>query len=115
MKNLNGIQFSFHRADNDKFREHEVWAHDISETGAPVWDKDADEPKTGVGVLLIHPKTNRIESVRVDPSHQRRGIATEMFNVAIQRLGKEPKHSSDRSDEGDAWARSVGGTLPRRR
>jgi hypothetical protein len=28
---------------------------------------------------------------------------------------KEPKHSRDRTNEGDAWARTVGGALPRRR
>lgn len=59
-----------------------------------------------------------IRNIEVHPDFQRRGIATAMWNEG-QRLAESsripsPKHSSDRTDAGDAWARSVGGRLPRR-
>lgn len=50
----------------------------------------------------------------------RRGIGTALWNEG-HRLASEnpgivkPVHSADRTDSGDAWARSVGGRLPRRR
>jgi len=55
-----------------------------------------------------------------DPNNTRKGIATAMWEHG-HRLAEEnthipkPKHSSDRTREGDAWARSVGGHLPRRK
>jgi len=61
-----------------------------------------------------------IRNIMVEPELQRRGIGTAMWNEG-HRLASEnaripkPKHSPDRTNEGDAWARGVGGRLPRRR
>jgi GNAT superfamily N-acetyltransferase len=60
-----------------------------------------------------------IHNVEVDPQYQRQGIATELWNrghqeAASNRSVVAPKHSPDRTDAGDAWAKSVGGRRPRR-
>lgn len=61
-----------------------------------------------------------IRNVGVAEDQQRRGVATAMWHEG-HRLAAEnakipqPKHSKDRTKAGDAWARSVGGRLPRRR
>ena len=58
-----------------------------------------------------------IEEIGAMP--RRQGIATAMWQEG-HRLAAEnaripkPKHSAQRTTEGDAWARSVGGPLPRR-
>jgi hypothetical protein len=60
-----------------------------------------------------------ILNIGVDPEHVRRGVATAMWHEG-HRLAEQhgripkPKHSPDRTAMGDAWARSVGGRLPRR-
>ena len=60
-----------------------------------------------------------VGDVYVNPEYRRRGIATEMWNVANREATSrgiiKPKHSGLRTDEGDAWARSVGGHLPPRK
>lgn len=55
-----------------------------------------------------------VKDVFVDPAHQRRGIATAMWEAG-QQVRPRPKHSDDRTDAGDAWAKKVGGPVPRRR
>jgi hypothetical protein len=61
-----------------------------------------------------------VGSLFVRPSFRRQGVATSLWNEA-HRIANEntsvppPKHSSTRSDEGDVWAKAVGGSLPPRR
>jgi hypothetical protein len=70
-----------------------------------------------VGEMLWTSK--RISNILVGGQFQRRGVATSMWNEG-HRLASEnaripaPKHSSDRTNAGDAWARAVGGRVPRR-
>jgi len=61
-----------------------------------------------------------VHNVEVDPEYQRQGIATALWQRGHQEAAADPKvpapkHSADRTEAGDAWARSVGGRLPRRR
>ena len=83
---------------------HEVKAH--------------DEEGNEVGHLQWAPKTGKILDLYVTPVHRRQGVASALFNgakgLASEYGVKRPQHSSDRSDQGDAWARAVGGRLPRR-
>jgi hypothetical protein len=68
-----------------------------------------------VGYLHWSGTTGRTYKIDVDDDHQRRGLATAMWNHANSLKGvRKPQHSNDRTDVGDAWARSVGGRLPRR-
>jgi hypothetical protein len=70
-----------------------------------------------VGHMLCD-HSGKIQSIAVTPAHQRQGVATGMWEhaqgLASQGQVPKPKHSRDRSDQGDAWARSVGGRRPRR-
>ena len=61
-----------------------------------------------------------IRNIDVDPQYARKGVAKAMWEHGHS-LAEEnaripkPKHSAYRTDEGDAWARAVGGSLPRRK
>lgn len=75
---------------------------------------------TGVGASMYwHPKTGEIKNIGVPSDQQRRGVATQMWREAHRIAGetrgvRAPRHSPTRTDAGDAWARSLGGRLPRR-
>lgn len=58
--------------------------------------------------------SKEIHGLDVNDAHQRRGLATAMWNYG-QEMRPRPKHSADRTDKGEAWARKVGGRLPRRK
>ena len=79
-----------------------------------VHDKAGDP----IGHIQWLTKTGEIHSIRVASAYQRRGIATAMYHMANQLSDEygvvKPKHSNDRSDQGDKWAKSVGGDLPER-
>jgi len=81
-------------------------------------------------VMAVHPATNQevggmtwtarhIRNISVADDFRRQGVATALWNEG-QRIAAEnpripaPKHSAERTDAGDAWARSVGGRIPRR-
>lgn len=81
----------------------------------------ATHPEHGdVGHLYWHPRTGKIRDVLVSGDHQGKGVGTQMYNMAqksaetVARVPK-PQHSADRTDAGDAWAKKVGGSLPRRK
>jgi GNAT superfamily N-acetyltransferase len=72
-----------------------------------------------IASLSWHHKTGEIRGVYTEKEHQRQGIATALHSEAGQiaestRGVPKPKHSADRTTAGDAWAKAVGGTLPRR-
>jgi len=86
--------------------------HRLSVPGA-----SPDEPK---GEMAWHYRSGEIGALDVDPAHRRQGIATAMWHegrrIAAATPGvKPPRHSSDRTDLGEAWARSLGDRLPRRK
>jgi GNAT superfamily N-acetyltransferase len=96
---LHPIQFNYERYGSD----HNVIARD---------------PAGGfVGNMRWSAK--QVRNVMVREDYQRQGIATAMWNeghrlaTENQRVPK-PRHSPDRTDAGDAWAKRVGGPLPRR-
>jgi len=70
-----------------------------------------------VGTLSWDP-SGEIKNIQVKPENRRQGIATKMLRMAefeTARRGTPPiQHSSRRTDDGDAWAKSVGGKLPPR-
>jgi GNAT superfamily N-acetyltransferase len=73
----------------------------------------------GVGAIEWHAGTGEIHQITVAPEHRRKGIATALYfqakRVAADTRGvKPPKHSAHRTNEGEAWARTVGGTIPPR-
>jgi hypothetical protein len=66
-----------------------------------------------VGELNWYGTTGTVHNIDVEEEHSRKGIATAMWEWG-QEMRPKPKHSKDRTDLGDAWAKSVGGPLPRR-
>lgn len=55
-----------------------------------------------------------IENIHVDSAYRRQGIGTAMWGIGRQMLPYvKPQHSVDRTEKGDAWAKSVGGKLPK--
>jgi GNAT superfamily N-acetyltransferase len=70
------------------------------------------------GVMLWHSRTGELEHIEVAPRQRRQGIATGLWREA-HRLATEtgvtpPQHSPKRTKTGDAWARSLGESLPER-
>lgn len=59
-------------------------------------------------------KPYAIHSLQVSDDHQRKGLATAMWDWSQAQGRPKPTHSQQRTDKGEAWARSVGGRLPRR-
>jgi GNAT superfamily N-acetyltransferase len=107
---INSQQFNPHSVDY-RFTEGERFVNHHKIT-AHIGDKQ-------VGSLEWHPKTGRVMGVEVDSEHRRKGIGTQMWFQAIQaasnsRRIKKPIHSAERTDAGDKWAKTVGGTVPRR-
>ena len=70
-----------------------------------------------MGQMSWHPKTGEILSLEVKEQHRRKGVATSLYNYANQVASDKelvsPKHSATRTPEGDAWASSVGGNVPK--
>jgi hypothetical protein len=67
-----------------------------------------------VAQMTWHPKTHAVTGITVDEDERRKGLATAMWKMG-QEVRPKPVHSADRTTAGDAWARSVGGRLPRRK
>ena len=77
------------------------------------------DPAAEGGMLRWHAKTGEIHNIEVSPGMRRQGIATAMYGKAkeissLTRGVKTPRHSPDRSEAGEAWARSLGERLPKR-
>jgi GNAT superfamily N-acetyltransferase len=72
-----------------------------------------------LGMIMWHHKTGEIGNIAVGSEVRRQGIGTAIYRHARQlaeetRGVTQPRHSSDRTTMGDAWARSLGERLPRR-
>jgi GNAT superfamily N-acetyltransferase len=61
----------------------------------------------------------QISHLDVKPEYRRKGLATKLFQKARELSEKDdsiasPQHSPMRSEDGDAWARAIGGNIPDR-
>jgi hypothetical protein len=106
MPDLNDIQFHYDTPDLGESKT----VHRITARGGPLYNE--------LGSMLWQSKS--IRNIGVSPGLERRGIATAMWHEGHRLAGEnaripQPKHSADRTKSGDAWARSVGGRLPRRK
>lgn len=102
-ENISGLQFQYHPPSMG-YGSHRLTAH-------------LGDESTSAGHLLWN--SRGIRNIAVSPDLQRQGVGTALWNEG-HRLASEnaripkPKHSADRTDDGNAWAKSVGGRLPRR-
>ena len=73
-------------------------------------------PVTGTREVgtLVWDRTGKLHHVGVVPGRQRIGIGTALWQQAQQAAGGAIRHSEDRTDAGENFARSVGGTIPSR-
>lgn len=88
---------------------HKITAHDQG-TGEKVgyleWARKPDGEHAAGEIL----------DISVNESHQRKGIATAMYDAARQTgLRPRPQHSPDRTEDGDAWVSSLGERAPANR
>lgn len=87
--------------------EREAWAH-----------SEADPGIRPIASMSWHHKTGEVRGVYTAKEHQRQGIASSLWQeghrLANEQRVSTPRHSPQRTNAGDAWARSVGGRLPRR-
>ena len=78
----------------------------------------ARHPETGEQMGHLAWDDTSVHGLGTAPAYRRQGVATKMWQhanqLAAQGIAPAPRHSSIRTKEGDAWARSVGGDLPPR-
>jgi ribosomal protein S18 acetylase RimI-like enzyme len=71
-----------------------------------------------MGNIQWHKDSGEILSVKVKNTYRRLGVANTLFHEAHKAAREqgltEPKHSADRSDEGEIWAKQAGGEVPPR-
>lgn len=82
-----------------------------------MYSHEPGTPKARVmGNIQWNKDSGEIVSVDVKSRYQRLGVANTLFHDARRAAREqgltEPKHSEDRSDQGDAWAKQVGGEVP---
>jgi ribosomal protein S18 acetylase RimI-like enzyme len=72
-----------------------------------------------MGNIQWNKDTGEIISIGVKRKYQRLGVANTLFHeahkVAREQGLAEPKHSEDRSDEGEIWVKQAGGEVPPRK
>lgn len=98
-----------------QFGDYEL-RYRTEDTGASKYDHLVEAHHGGerVGYLHWQGTTGRVVNVDVDDVHQRKGVATAMWNHANSLPGvRKPQHSPHRTPKGDAWSKSVGGRRPR--
>ena len=106
---LNELQFTFHKG-NPKSPIGEETRHRVV----------AEDRSDYVGELEWFSRgNNHISNIFVEPNYRRQGVATDMWNYAHEiakttRGVQPPRHSPDRTDDGDAWAKSTGKRVPKR-
>jgi hypothetical protein len=103
-EHLSGLQFEYRKPEGEGRYIHQLTAR--TERGSQL------------GTMLWSNK--QVLNIGVSADQQRRGVATALWNEGHRLAGEvqripQPKHSADRTNAGDAWARSVGGRLPRRK
>lgn len=97
-RNLNEYQFE-HYVDPD-YKSQTLSAHHEGYLGGYIeW-----EPKY----------EHEIQMIKVYPGHTKQGLATELYRRAKE-IDPKISHSPERSDAGEAWARTLGEDLPKRR
>jgi GNAT superfamily N-acetyltransferase len=74
-----------------------------------------EDEHTTVGEAHFH-SSGELDNIGITPAHQRKGVGSMIWQAAtaLHQAGQtaEPRHSSERTDAGDAWAHKVGGPRP---
>jgi len=104
-RNLSDVQFQYTHPGAKGQRPD---THTISASNASGW----------VGHIDWNNRTGAISNIMTAHKMRGLGVATTLFDKANKLSAdtgiKAPIHSRDRTDKGEAWAKSVGGDLPKR-
>jgi GNAT superfamily N-acetyltransferase len=107
-KHLNNVQFRFEDTPDEPFERYAINAYNKETNEHLGFMSWSGHPGSDAGML---------QSIDVAPEHQRKGIATGMFNHARKLSDKNPsiheiQHSNFRTLDGDDWAQSTGHYVP---
>ena len=104
-RNLSGVQFQYTHPGAKGQRPD---THTLSASNASGW----------VGHIDWNNRTGAISNIMTAHKMRGLGVATTLFDKANKLSAdtgiKAPIHSRDRTDKGEAWAKSVGGDMPKR-
>ena len=114
-RNLSGVQFRYTAPSKRGFFAY----HQLQAIAPEVKNRNSQTGKgLVVGTLQWHPKTGDVNWVRTHQDYRGLGVATTMWEKANKLSAdtgiKAPKHSKHRTEEGEAWAKQVGGEMPLR-
>jgi len=114
-RNLSGVQFRYTAPSKRGFFAY----HQLQAIAPEVKNRNSQTGKgLVVGTLQWHPKTGDVNWVRTHQDYRGLGVATTMWEKANKLSAdtgiKAPKHSKHRTEEGEAWAKQVGGEMPPR-
>jgi hypothetical protein len=113
---LNFHQFEPH-IHFSKADDYSNYGRNTHHIGLSTHDLDNPDSKE-VAHLAWHSGTGEVLSIRTNNKYRRLGIANTLFHEAKKAAREqglvEPKHSDDRSDMGDAWAKQTGDPVPTR-
>ena len=114
-RNLSEIQFKYTAPSKRGFFAY----HQLQAIAPEVKNRNSQTGKgLVVGTLQWHPKTGDVNWVRTHQDYRGLGVATTMWEKANKLSAdtgiKAPKHSKHRTEEGEAWAKQVGGEMPPR-
>jgi hypothetical protein len=133
-EHVNGAQFTtvFHPATPKSMggvphHTVEAWAPEHADSTwaktppseRETWEgSDVDPGTRPLSSLAWHHKTGEIRGVYTADEHRRQGLASSLYQEGNRIAGQtrgvpQPKHSPQRTKVGDAWAKSVGGRVPR--
>lgn len=100
--NLSGLQFRHYPGDSKGFN-HRLIAK--------------NEEGKNLGHISWNGRSGRVEAIHVPNEYQGLGVATSLWERAhkLADMGHapKPKHSNDRTIDGDAWSAKVGGKRPK--
>lgn len=100
---LGGLRYETYQAESSRQMHHVVRAY------AP----GREQP---VGRMYWSQTSGNIDLIGVDKEFRRQGLATEMLHrgrqFAAERGLVGPQHDPERTEEGQAWAQSLGERLP---
>lgn len=114
-EHLNPLQFHYVKPDKELGQYDEAFQfHTLHATRQTPEDKEHL-----AGTLRWSPKTGRVHKIETYPEDRRQGVATGLWHEA-NRLAQttrgvnKPRHTEDRTNDGELWARSLGERLPKR-
>ena len=111
-RNLSGVQFRY-------FPSERSGVHEMQAIAPEAPNKNSSSGKGQVvGTLQWDSKSGAVNWVRAHHDYRGLGIATTLWEKANKLSAdtgiKAPKHSKHRTEEGEAWAKQVGGEMPPR-